>query len=314
MRNKKKILLIGGAGFIGTSITAMLRNEQYQIIIADTQVRIEKYATPFADVEYIKLEWPCTKSIRNLAHIDTVVHLYWSTNPNTSMRNIAYDAQSNLIGTIDLLDTLKTSGMKRFIFMSSGGTVYGNSTIPLIPETHPSQPISPYGITKTACESYVQLYALQNGFKGINVRLGNPYGPYQLQGTPTGVIANFIRKAEDNEPIHLYGDGQTIRDFIHVDDVARCIESMINHQTLSGTYNLGSGIGHSVNDIIQLISDLSDRTLDVKYRECRRSDVRSVVLDVSKLKNDLGFSPQVSLETGTQQLLECCQIAKNIAA
>ena len=314
MTDIKKILLIGGAGFLGNSISEKLRSSKYRLIVADTRSRIEKYATHVADVDYIELDWPCTKPLKNLKNIDTAIHLYWSTNPNSSMRNIAYDAQSNLIGAIELLENLKRSKLKRFIFMSSGGTVYGNCSVPLIPETQPSRPISPYGITKTACESYVDLYALQGGFNGINIRLGNPYGLYQLQGTPTGVIANFIRKAENQESILLYGDGETIRDFIHVDDVTRCIENMINHPTLSGTYNLGSGVGKSVNDIIQLISTHSNYSLDIQYRECRRSDVRSVVLDISKLKRDLKFSPEITLETGTKQLIDCSRRERNLAA
>jgi len=302
------ILIVGGAGFLGNSLVKHLTDHNMNVAVADTKRRIEKYAIQLDGVEYVTTDLPDYSSIKKMANVNVAVHLAWSTNPNSSMQDVIGDAKTNLIGTLNLLESLQNHHLEKFIFMSSGGTVYGNCYEPLIPETCSTSPISAYGISKLACENYVNLYSIRKKFTPLNIRLGNPYGCYQLQGTPTGVVANFVRKIFHGDALEIYGDGETTRDYIHIDDVTECIERLISHPTIAGTYNLGSGVGVSVRNIIDIIEKCTNKEIRINYRESRRSDVRSVVLDVSKIRNDLGFSPQISIEDGIREMTDFYQL------
>lgn len=310
----KTVLIVGGAGFLGNSLVKLLVANGLDVVVADTRKRLDIYAIPQKNVTYVETRWPEVSEIKKLANVSFVVHLAWSSNPSSSMLNVIGDAEENLIGTLNLLESLQNNHLKKFIFLSSGGTVYGNCNTPLIPENNATQPISAYGISKLAAENYVNLYSIRKNFVPLNIRLGNPYGPYQLQGTPTGVIANFVRKILDGESLEIFGDGETIRDYIHIDDVTRCIDQLIKIENVSGTFNLASGLGVSVKQIIDLIEKNTENEIHIDYRESRRSDVRSVVLDIEKLRTSLGFSPLISIEDGIRDMTDFYQLPKKLIA
>jgi len=299
-----KTLIVGGAGFLGNALSMGLVQEGIAVVIADSRRRLENYAIKQPSAEYIEADWPNLPDLGKLSQIDNVIHLSWSTNPSSSMSDIVDDAENNIIGTLRLLEQCRNIAPQKFIFMSSGGTIYGNNSHPLISEHCATNPISAYGISKLSCENYVKLYSLRQRFKPLIVRLGNPYGSYQLQGTPTGVIANFIRKIDQNQPLEIYGDGETVRDYIHIDDVTACIKKMIHSPAASGLYNLGSGVGISVQKVIELIKSRSNKDVDIIYHESRRNDVRSVVLDIRKLNQELDFNPRTSISEGIDNMIQ----------
>jgi len=295
---KKSTLIVGGAGFLGNSLAKHLSDLDERVFVTDTRRRLDSYAEIYSKVEYIETSWPDISNLDNAPIFDNVIHLAWTTAPASSMNNIMDDASTNIMGTLNLLESRLTNSISKFMFMSSGGTVYGNSYNGKLDEDSPTRPISAYGISKLTCENYIQLYALRKQFTPLIIRLGNPYGNYQLQGTPTGVIANFIRKIYANEILEIYGNGDTVKDYIHIQDVMSYIEKLLVHPEASGIYNLGSGLGMSVKDIIDSIAQFTNKPINITHLQCRRGDVRSVVLDISKLQNEVDHSPDISIKTG----------------
>jgi len=182
--------------------------------------------------------------------------------------------------------------------------VYGNSSSEKPTEECSTTPISAYGISKLACENYVSLFARQYSFTPLIVRLGNPYGAYQLAGTPVGVIANFVNRVMESKPINIYGSGQTVRDYIHIDDVLTSVELLLKCDDAYGTYNLGSGQGVSIAEIISILDSVTDKKIIKNMLEERRSDVRSIVLNVDKLSQTINYEPRVSIEKGIKDMVD----------
>jgi len=296
----KRILIVGGAGFIGNSLTKVLQDRGQKVVVVDTEERLQKYLVPLDNVDYQSIEWPNVNGIEKLGEFDDLVHLAWSSNPSSSMQDIELDAKTNVQGTLKLLTVIKTKQLKldKVLFMSSGGTVYGNSNHDNLDEQVVPNPISAYGISKLACEHYTNLFSNQCGFTPLCVRLGNPYGEYQLQGTPTGVIANFVGKLHSDEQLKIYGDGSIIRDYIHIDDVTHSLYLLLLSPTTYGTYNLGSGLGVTVLDTVRLIEKHSSKKFKIEYLPERTGDVRSVVLNSHRIQNELNYQPVISLDSG----------------
>lgn len=306
-----RLLLTGAAGFIGNSLVKNLSNKNLDIVVVDSPRRIEKYACySESEVTLVPYEWPNIPNLRKLGGFDYIAHLAWSTNPASSMMNIRSDAASNILGTINLLEELRNINCSKFVFLSSGGTVYGNCCSGTITEKDVTSPISAYGISKLACEKYVDLYSKLTATASIILRLGNPYGPYQLKGTPVGVISSFIKNIHDKKPIQVFGDGENVRDFIHIDDVTRAVSACWTVKDASGVLNLGSGKGYSINQILSIITDLTAVPFKVEYLPDRRSDVREIVLDVDKAKNILDFECKISLHSGISEMLDIADLGR----
>jgi len=299
-----KTLIVGGAGFLGNSLAAYFAAQGIPTVVADSQRRLDKYALTQSNVDYIAYDWPDCSFLKAFPDIENVIHLAWSSHPATSMADVVGDASDNIVGTLKLLESLPTNSLNKFVFMSSGGTVYGNCQQERLVETSDTNPISAYGISKLACENYVNMYALRKNFSPVNIRLGNPYGSYQLKGTPVGVVASFLRKVLEGKPIDMYGDGETIRDFIYIDDFTQAMLRIVKSETLSGTYNLGSGTGASISHIIDVIRDSTNKMVTINHLNSRRLDVRSVVLNSDKLQRDIDFKANTSIEHGVKKMLE----------
>jgi len=302
MNRSASTLIVGGAGFLGNALAQRLTDNGHYVIIADSDRRISNYAIQLPGVEYVSVDWPDVDPISKFTDVNYVVHLAWSSNPSSSMLNVERDATDNIVGTIRLLETL--GEVDKFAFMSSGGTVYGNTLDSMVTESSPTNPVSAYGISKLSCEKYVLMYAARNGFSHLNLRLANPYGSYQLNGTPVGVIANFIRKVFNDEPIDLYGGGDIVRDYLYIDDFTKSVMLLLQSPCASGVYNLGSGVGTSLLEIMGAIEQKTTKKIEVNRHEERRSDVRSIVLDVTKLGNEINYKPDITLSAGIEKVIE----------
>lgn len=299
-----RVLITGGAGFIGSSIVDHLKNFRMDIVVADSRRRLERSEFLSAgNVTVVDCEWPDVPDFDSLGKFDYIIHLAWSTNPASSMGCISEDASTNILGTIGLLENLVKMPKSRLIFFSSGGTVYGNTNGGAITELEPTNPISAYGISKLACEKYINLYSRLKNTSSVILRLGNPYGAYQLKGTPVGAISSFVNKISNNNTIQVYGDGENVRDFIHIDDVCRAVISCMAIKEAEGVYNLGSGVGFSINNLLEIISETLTFPIKVEYLPDRRVDVREVVLDVGKIKSQLNFECLIPLDEGVKQMI-----------
>jgi UDP-glucose 4-epimerase len=210
----------------------------------------------------------------------------------------------NLLGTLNLLEASRLTGVKRLVMVSSGGTVYGIPNVVPIPESHSTDPICSYGITKLAIEKYVALYRQLHGLEGFVLRVANPFGPRQRLDAAQGVVPVFLGKALRHEPLQIWGDGSTVRDFLDVADVVSALLAAANYQGDESLFNIGSGQGLSLNQLIALLEVQLNRSLDVEYLPSRGCDVPTNVLCIDKARTVLGWSPEISVADGLSRLCD----------
>jgi UDP-glucose 4-epimerase len=239
-----------------------------------------------------------------MRNIDIVFHLISTTLPATSNKDLQFDLSSNVLPTLQMLDMAKSSSTQKVIFISSGGTVYGMPNHIPISEDHETNPICGYGIHKLSIEKYLHLfYYLWKLDYGV-LRLSNPYGVGQPVNRPQGVIANFVHRVISHEPLEVWGDGRVVRDYVYIDDVIAACLLLITHQGPSRVFNIGTGIGLMLLDLISKIESITGQRIDVKFQEARSVDVPVNVLDISRAISELGWRPQTDIETGIRLMLQ----------
>lgn len=249
-----------------------------------------------------------------LAGADWVFHLAATGFAREANANPIGDAQENVIGTLQLLDLAREAGVARFVFCSSGGTVYGQTTgTEPIPEDTPTHPVNAYGASKLACETYVRLYDVSNasglggGMRTLTLRVANPYGPGQNIARAQGALTTFCHHAVHDEPITIWGDGSVVRDYIQVRDVGEALILAANAPAHGTEINIGSGKGVSLRELIALITEIMGRPLDVSYAQDRSFDVPRNVLDIGRARQLLGWRPRTSLRDGVAELIAVLQ-------
>jgi UDP-glucose 4-epimerase len=232
--------------------------------------------------------------------VDGVCHLASTTVPFSAAADPVRDVRENLIGSLSLLQVMRSTGVRRLIFLSSGGTVYGMPQTLPIAESHPLRPISSYGIVKAAIEAYIDEMHRAGWLEPTVLRLANPYGPRQSAAGVQGVIASFMNKIQASQALEIWGDGTVIRDYIYVTDAADAVVQAITKRRC-GVFNIGSGNGISLNELIATIRRVCNRTIEVHYSEARSIDVPANYLNVSRARDVLGWRCAFSLEEGLAQ-------------
>jgi UDP-glucose 4-epimerase len=212
---------------------------------------------------------------------------------------MVFDIESNLVAGLHLLEACADSGVSRVVFASSGGTVYGPPTSVPVPEDAPTDPIVSYGIIKLAVEKYCGLFSSLRGLKTVCLRLANVYGPRHV-GTTQGAIPVFLKCILADKPIVIWGDGSVVRDYIFVEDVAQAFRLAAEYAGDQRLFNIGSGVGVSINQLLTEIRSVVQRPCRVEYEGSRSFDVPQIYLDVSRARNELGWSPRVALREGLQ--------------
>ncbi len=291
-----KALLIGGSGFIGSHVVDQLLERGHSVRIFDRAPEHFRKTPAGADL--------CIGHLgdmdalgKALIGIDCVFHTASTTVPSTSNLDPVSDIQDNLINTVRLLQLMQKAAVQRIVFLSSGGTVYGVPTTPIVREDHPLRPISSYGVVKVAIENYLHAAQHLHGLKPLVLRPSNPYGPRQGLSGVQGVIATFLRRIALEEPIEIWGDGNIIRDFFHVDDLARlCADCM--ETDITGVFNVGSGTGHSIRDIVEIVAKVTQRDIVPTFQTGRGFDVPKIILDTQAIRDRLGWTPEIALEDG----------------
>ncbi len=297
---KMKALVIGGNGFIGTHLVTALKAAGIHVRVFDRYP--SKFTEPDEKVEYITGDLGNHGALNEIVNgIDWVFHLAYTTLPKTSNDDPVYDVRSNLIDTIQLLQECTAFGIKKFVFVSSGGTVYGvPQTVP-IKETHVTDPICSYGITKLAIEKYLQLFYHLHGLEYVVLRLSNPYGPGQNPNAKQGAIGVFLGQIAQGLPINIWGDGEVVRDYVYIEDAVNALIKSARYQINSATpriFNIGSGEGHSINTIVKNIQSAVDVRVQLNYLPARDLDVSKNVLDISLAKQKLDWQPSIGLADG----------------
>lgn len=293
----KTYLVTGGTGFLGRALVARLKADGH---IARIAQRFPCSSGTFVacDLDSTVEEWRA--AVQGCAG---VFHLAWATVPSTANADPLGDLETNVAGTVRLLEALRHLPDTPVTFVSSGGTVYGEAdTLPLS-EYHPLRPKTAYGVSKTAAEHYALLYRRLWGVDARIVRLSNPFGPGQdIQGQ-LGAASIFAARALAGERIEIWGDGSAVRDYIYVDDaISGLLATMFappdRFSALDPVVNIGSGRGVSLREIISLLTHILDRPIEVAYKPARDFDVRANVLDITRARKILDWSPKVSLEEG----------------
>lgn len=295
-----KVAIFGGGGFIGSAIADRLLLEGHSLRIFE-RPRVEPYRK-FAETEDVT--W-LTGDLMNthdvgaaVDGVEVVVHLVSTTLPKSSNDDPIYDVQSNLVATLQLLNLMVAKGVKKIVFISSGGTVYGNPCYLPIDEKHPTEPLVSYGITKLAIEKYLLMYQRMHGIKAVVLRVSNPFGDRQRIETAQGAVAAFLSKALRSMPIEIWGDGSVERDYLYIGDVAEAFARAVAYSGPHSVFNISSGKGTSLNEVIRLIERVTGTSVERNYQPGRPFDVPVSVLDNALACRELGWSPQVSLEDG----------------
>ena len=297
-----KVLVTGSNGFLGQNLVRSLLGNGFSVRCLD-----RSDATPFRKlgIEFFQGDVEGENFLaRATEGCDAVVHMACSILPQMSNVDPAFDVASNVGGTLNLLNASVKSGVRRIVFISSGGTVYGVPNALPIAEDHPTNPTCSYGITKLTCEKYLRLFHGLHGIETVSLRLANPYGPYQRVRATQGAISVFCYRAMKDEPIEIWGDGSVCRDFLYVGDAVGAILRAIEKPVACGEINVGSGKATSLNELLDAISQILGRRLNVVYRRGRDFDVPTNVLDVSRAKAVLGWEPQVELAEGLARTME----------
>jgi UDP-glucose 4-epimerase len=289
-----RCLVLGAAGFLGQALSRALCDRGAVVQgfgrISDSDKprdpRIHWTNALFSDLSALA---------RAVDDQEIVFHLLSSSIPESSNRDPAEDVVTSVVSTIKLLDLCRAGTVRKIIFASSGGTVYGIPGIVPTPETAPTNPISAYGITKLAVEKYLALYQHLYGLDYQVLRIANPYGPGQSPFKKQGVVASTLQRALSGQPIEIWGDGEVTRDFIHVDDVTLAFVHALHYPGEHRVMNVGSGEGRSVNEIVrdaQAVLGLS--SVEVRRRPARTADVPISILDTTLIRSVTSWRPQTA--------------------
>lgn len=301
-----KFTVFGGGGFIGSAIIDRLLGEGHAIRVFE-RPRVAPYREFGAGepVEWVTGDLLSAHDVANaIEGSDAVIHLVSTTLPKSSNDDPAYDVSTNVIASLGLLDAMVEQGIRRIIFISSGGTVYGTPQYVPIDEQHPTDPEVSYGITKLTVEKYLQLYQKLHGIRATILRVANPYGERQRVETAQGAVGVFLHRVLSGQPIEIWGDGSVMRDFVYVGDVADAFVRATTYTGDATVFNIGSGTGTSLNELVRAIGDVTGAEVTCHYLPGRAIDVPVSVLDCARAERELGWTPKVGLAEGLARTVQ----------
>jgi UDP-glucose 4-epimerase len=299
-----KVLVTGGAGFIGSHLVDRLVQEGNEVVVIDNlstgkRKQVNKKAQFYKmDIRSKRIERVFRKE-RPLI----VVHLAAQMNVRLSTEDPVFDAEVNILGTINLLEHAVKNGVRKVSFASSGGAVYGEQEVFPAAESHRTDPLSPYGISKLAGEKYLAYYTNTTGLRHAIMRFGNVYGPRQEPEGEAGVIAIFSKLMLDGGQPIINGTGKQTRDFVYVDDVVEAIMVTLD-EDIQGIFNVGTGQESTVNECYGIIKELTNSSCKDLYGAAKKGEQFRSVLDVRKLREGFDWEPQVSLAEGLKMTVE----------
>ena len=300
----KRVAVIGSSGYIGSHLVDSLLHLKCHVLAISRGLPGLLLSSSLQNplLTTLNLSINDYQRLNNaLVGIDIVIHLASSSLPQTSNDNPISDVNSNLIGSLNILKSCVNNKIRRIIFISSGGTVYGRPEFVPITEAHPTNPICSYGIVKLAIEKYILLYRDLYNLDGIILRLANPYGGRQRLNSIQGVVPIFLNRALNSLPLNILGDGSIVRDFVYITDVVEAILSSCIYSGSDHLFNIGSGTGTSLHDLVGLIQDLIDTELVISYKPSRSFDVPTNVLSINKAVQELCWKPSINPKLGLQK-------------
>ena len=298
-------LVLGGGGFLGSHLTERLVGLGHAVRIFEKEGFSRQNLAGVIDrIEVIEGDLGREDDAEAiLKDIDVVFHLASTTLPASSNADPPHDIASNVLPTLRLLEVAKKARLKKLVFFSSGGTVYGIPKRIPIDEEHPTDPICSYGIHKLTIEKFLHLYHHLFHLNYCVLRISNAFGERQSPASGQGAIAAFLSSALRGDPIEVWGDGSAVRDYIYVSDIVEAAIAASQHRPGSGVFNIGSGTGTSLHQVIDVVSQAVGLPLEVRFSPPRAFDVPSNVLSIAKAKEELSWSPKVELAHGIRRML-----------
>lgn len=300
--SKLRCLVMGGAGFIGSHLVDSLVAAGHQVRIFDRPHISRENIQGHPLVEIVQGDLANNDEVGDaLEDCDICFHLISTTLPKSSNGDVVYDIESNLVATTRMLGKAVEHGVKKVVFLSSGGTVYGPPRQVPIEEGHPTNPVCSYGITKLAIEKYLALFHHLHGLNYTVLRLSNPYGERQRTTGSQGAVAVFLGKTIECEPVEIWGDGSVVRDYIHISDVASALMKCIDHGD-GCVLNIGSGVGLTLNQVLDGIGRVTGIPPNRIYKDARDFDVPVSILSIDAARKVLEWEPQVGFDEGLKRM------------
>lgn len=305
-----KFLVTGGAGFIGSHIVDALIKRGHRVIVVDNLLTGKKenlnskakfYKT---DIRDKKLE-----GIFKKEKPDFVCHEAAHIDLRQSVRDPIFDAENNIVGSLNILQNCIKYKIKKIVFASTGGALYGDAKIIPTPESYPAMPVSPYGVAKLSVEHYLYYYFKVSGLSFVALRYANVYGPRQATLGEAGVVAIFIEKMFSGKQPIIFGDGRQTRDYVFVEDIVRANTLALGSNKI-GFYNVGTSVETNVNQIFRKLVKITDAKIKEVHGPAMPGEQRRSCLDFSKIKRELGWKPMVDLDQGLKRIAEWFKIHK----
>lgn len=310
------VTVMGGCGFIGSRVCRFLIGAGFRVrVFKKSQTGVERIGDLVDKVEIVCGDQAsCHDVIAAIQDAQFVIHLIHSSVPGSSMISPASDIQANVASASAWLSRLPETQVRRVIYLSSGGTVYGRANFLPISENHPLEPISVYGVTKLACEKLVAMYSDLAGVEYRILRPSNAYGADQSTDRNQGILGVLMERLSDHKAVEIWGNGNGLRDYIHVDDLAQSVLTMLSHSGPSKIFNVSTSVGTSVLDLLAVLSSHFHRLPAVVHRPDRGFDVSDNVLANDKIIGETGWRPRIELEAGIIQLLNECSNGRGLCS
>ncbi len=294
-----KILITGGLGQVGSYLGERF-SENNEVTILDNFSNSLKDIELPSSIKIVKGDVRDKKYINELVNeADTIIHAAAQTSVNRSVEDPIYDANNNICGTLNLLEAARNHHVERFIYISSAA-VYGRLEKLPVNEEHPTNPLSPYGLSKLTGERYAMLYYSLYGLPVVCIRPFNIFSPRQNPDSPySGVITKFIERIRNSQSPVIFGDGNQTRDFVYIEDVVKAVfNAMENRNAIGEVFNIGTGKPTRIKDLAETIIRISNKELEPKFEQAQIGDIRESYADITKARRILGYKPKYLLEQG----------------
>jgi UDP-glucose 4-epimerase len=309
-----KVLVTGGAGFIGSHVVdTFIANGCQVVIVDDLSTGRTSNLNPAATFYKLDIRSPQLAEVFEKERPDVVDHHAAQMDVRRSVVDPLFDADVNIRGSINVIECARNFGVKRVVYISTGGAVYGEPEYLPCDEDHPIKPICPYGASKHTVEHYLFMYEVMYGLKYTVIRYPNVYGPRQDPHGEAGVVAIFTGLMLAEKQANINGDGEQERDFVYVGDCARANLLAVTNTNGSGIYNLGSGRGTSVNEIFASLKSITGYSLSAIHLPPKLGETRRIFLDASKAFRELGWAPTVKIEEGLRSTVEYFKTSEQVA-